>query len=124
MFTAEHGPGYDDEVTPLRAGGNAGWDPKVCVAMSSTFLFLFVLRVCCAVHLLMMLAVCISVQLYPRCVTLQAFVAPMLLTVHAFVGCMQISRPKPTSSVDCCVAVCNQSLLNVDLPLLCRTAPL
>ena len=26
-FTAEHGPGHSDEVTPLVAGGNAGWDP-------------------------------------------------------------------------------------------------
>lgn len=27
-FTAEHGPNHSDEVTPLVAGGNAGWDPK------------------------------------------------------------------------------------------------
>jgi glucose/arabinose dehydrogenase len=27
-FTAEHGPGHSDEVTPLTAGGNAGWDPR------------------------------------------------------------------------------------------------
>jgi len=27
-FIAEHGPGHSDEVTPLRAGGNGGWDPK------------------------------------------------------------------------------------------------
>jgi aldose sugar dehydrogenase len=27
-FTAEHGPGHSDEVTPLVAGGNAGWDPR------------------------------------------------------------------------------------------------
>ncbi len=26
-FIAEHGPGYSDEVTALRAGGNGGWDP-------------------------------------------------------------------------------------------------
>jgi glucose/arabinose dehydrogenase len=26
-FISEHGPGYTDEVTPLRAGGNGGWDP-------------------------------------------------------------------------------------------------
>ncbi len=26
-FTSEHGPGHNDEVTPLTAGGNAGWDP-------------------------------------------------------------------------------------------------
>jgi len=26
-FIAEHGPGYSDEVTPLRPGGNGGWDP-------------------------------------------------------------------------------------------------
>ena len=26
-FSCEHGPGHDDEVTPLRAGGNGGWDP-------------------------------------------------------------------------------------------------
>lgn len=26
-YTGEHGPGHDDEVTPLTAGGNAGWDP-------------------------------------------------------------------------------------------------
>jgi glucose/arabinose dehydrogenase len=26
-YIAEHGPGYTDEVTPLRAGGNGGWDP-------------------------------------------------------------------------------------------------
>ena len=28
-FTAEHGPNHTDEVTPLVAGGNAGWDPQV-----------------------------------------------------------------------------------------------
>ena len=27
-FTAEHGPNHSDEITPLVAGGNAGWDPK------------------------------------------------------------------------------------------------
>lgn len=27
-FISEHGPGHDDEVTALRAGGNGGWDPK------------------------------------------------------------------------------------------------
>jgi len=27
-YTAEHGPGHSDEVTPLAAGGNAGWDPQ------------------------------------------------------------------------------------------------
>lgn len=27
-FSCEHGPGHDDEVTPLVAGGNGGWDPK------------------------------------------------------------------------------------------------
>jgi aldose sugar dehydrogenase len=26
-FACEHGPGHDDEVTPLSAGGNCGWDP-------------------------------------------------------------------------------------------------
>jgi glucose/arabinose dehydrogenase len=26
-FACEHGPGHDDEVTPLAAGGNCGWDP-------------------------------------------------------------------------------------------------
>ncbi len=26
-FSCEHGPGHHDEVTPLRAGGNGGWDP-------------------------------------------------------------------------------------------------
>ena len=28
VFTAEHGPNHTDEVTPLVAGGNAGWDPQ------------------------------------------------------------------------------------------------
>lgn len=27
-YIAEHGPGHSDEVTPLTAGGNGGWDPK------------------------------------------------------------------------------------------------
>ncbi len=27
-FVAEHGPNHSDEVTPLVAGGNGGWDPK------------------------------------------------------------------------------------------------
>ncbi len=27
-FSAEHGPNHSDEVTPLVAGGNAGWDPQ------------------------------------------------------------------------------------------------
>jgi glucose/arabinose dehydrogenase len=27
-FSCEHGPNHDDEVTPLVAGGNGGWDPK------------------------------------------------------------------------------------------------
>lgn len=27
-FSCEHGPGRDDEVTPLVPGGNGGWDPK------------------------------------------------------------------------------------------------
>lgn len=27
-FSCEHGPGHSDEVTPLKAGGNGGWDPK------------------------------------------------------------------------------------------------
>ena len=27
-FTAEHGPNHSDEVTPLVAGGNGGWDPQ------------------------------------------------------------------------------------------------
>jgi glucose/arabinose dehydrogenase len=26
-FVSEHGPGHDDEVTPLAPGGNGGWDP-------------------------------------------------------------------------------------------------
>jgi len=28
VFTAEHGPWHSDEVTALKAGGNAGWDPR------------------------------------------------------------------------------------------------
>jgi aldose sugar dehydrogenase len=27
-FSAEHGPNHSDEVTPLVAGGNGGWDPR------------------------------------------------------------------------------------------------
>lgn len=27
-FSCEHGPRHSDEVTPLKAGGNGGWDPK------------------------------------------------------------------------------------------------
>jgi aldose sugar dehydrogenase len=27
-FACEHGPGNSDEVTPLAAGGNGGWDPR------------------------------------------------------------------------------------------------
>jgi glucose/arabinose dehydrogenase len=27
-YTAEHGPNHSDEVTPLVAGGNGGWDPQ------------------------------------------------------------------------------------------------
>ncbi len=27
-FIAEHGPNHSDEVTPLTAGGNGGWDPQ------------------------------------------------------------------------------------------------
>jgi glucose/arabinose dehydrogenase len=33
-YTGEHGPGHDDEVTPLTAGGNAGWDPLCRPEMS------------------------------------------------------------------------------------------
>ena len=33
-FTAEHGPNHSDEVTPLVAGGNAGWDPKNRVGLT------------------------------------------------------------------------------------------
>lgn len=28
VFIAEHGPNHSDEVTPLVAGGNGGWDPQ------------------------------------------------------------------------------------------------
>lgn len=28
VFACEHGPGHSDEVTPLSAGGNGGWDPQ------------------------------------------------------------------------------------------------
>ncbi|CAN5363398.1 PQQ-dependent sugar dehydrogenase [soil metagenome] len=28
MYSCEHGPSYSDEVTPLSAGGNGGWDPR------------------------------------------------------------------------------------------------
>lgn len=34
-YISEHGPGYTDEVTPLRAGGNGGWDP-FCAGGSDT----------------------------------------------------------------------------------------
>jgi glucose/arabinose dehydrogenase len=27
-YTAEHGPNHSDEITPLVAGGNGGWDPQ------------------------------------------------------------------------------------------------
>ena len=27
-YTAEHGPNHSDEVTPIVAGGNSGWDPQ------------------------------------------------------------------------------------------------
>lgn len=27
-YACEHGPGHSDEVTPLAAGGNGGWDPR------------------------------------------------------------------------------------------------
>jgi glucose/arabinose dehydrogenase len=33
-YIAEHGPGHSDEVTPLVAGGNGGWDPKPEVGVS------------------------------------------------------------------------------------------
>lgn len=33
-FVAEHGPNHTDEVTPLVAGGNAGWDPQNRSALS------------------------------------------------------------------------------------------
>ncbi|CAN5335526.1 hypothetical protein BH09PSE6_BH09PSE6_31420 [soil metagenome] len=28
IYSCEHGPTYNDEVTPLTAGGNGGWDPR------------------------------------------------------------------------------------------------
>lgn len=33
-FSAEHGPNHSDEVTPLVAGGNAGWDPQLRPALT------------------------------------------------------------------------------------------
>ena len=27
-YTAEHGPNHSDEITPIIAGGNSGWDPQ------------------------------------------------------------------------------------------------
>lgn len=33
-FSAEHGPNHSDEVTPLVAGGNGGWDPQLRPALS------------------------------------------------------------------------------------------
>ena len=33
-FISEHGPNHSDEVTPLVAGGNGGWDPKDRPALS------------------------------------------------------------------------------------------
>ena len=33
-FSAEHGPNHSDEVTPLVAGGNGGWDPQSRPALS------------------------------------------------------------------------------------------
>jgi glucose/arabinose dehydrogenase len=33
-FIAEHGPNHSDEVTPLVAGGNGGWDPQNRPALS------------------------------------------------------------------------------------------
>lgn len=27
-FISEHGPGHSDEITPIVAGGNGGWDPR------------------------------------------------------------------------------------------------
>jgi glucose/arabinose dehydrogenase len=33
-FACEHGPGHDDEVTPLVAGGNGGWDPAPTIGVS------------------------------------------------------------------------------------------
>lgn len=33
-FACEHGPGHSDEVTPLAAGGNGGWDPRPAPGVS------------------------------------------------------------------------------------------
>lgn len=33
-FACEHGPGHNDEVTPLVAGGNGGWDPAPTTGVS------------------------------------------------------------------------------------------
>jgi aldose sugar dehydrogenase len=33
-FSCEHGPGHTDEVTPLVAGGNSGWDPQPAQGVS------------------------------------------------------------------------------------------
>lgn len=33
-FACEHGPGHSDEVTPLVAGGNGGWDPTPAPGVS------------------------------------------------------------------------------------------
>jgi glucose/arabinose dehydrogenase len=33
-FICEHGPGHNDEVTPLTAGGNGGWDPAPTAGVS------------------------------------------------------------------------------------------
>jgi glucose/arabinose dehydrogenase len=33
-FVSEHGPGHSDEVTPLAAGGNGGWDPAPAKGVS------------------------------------------------------------------------------------------
>ena len=33
-FVAEHGPNHSDEVTPLVAGGNGGWDPQNRAALT------------------------------------------------------------------------------------------
>jgi aldose sugar dehydrogenase len=35
-FSCEHGPGHTDEVTPLVAGGNGGWDPQPAQGVSCT----------------------------------------------------------------------------------------
>lgn len=34
VFACEHGPGHTDEVTPLAAGGNGGWDPASTTGVS------------------------------------------------------------------------------------------